>query len=245
MSVAILVINEYGQVLSELLTKGLDGVTIRKGEDESLSELVKRIFDKYEGLVFIAALGIVVRVISPFIKSKHTDPAVVCVDTGGRFAISVVSGHEGRANELAFKVAAVLGAMPVITTGTEARKSLILGIGCRKGIAQDKIKKAILKILEEEGIGLEEIRVVATVDIKRDEPGLRQACAELNLPLVFIPKETIKYFTRGISLSNIVEKKIGLKGVCEPCALLAGWKTRLIIKKQIHEGVTVSLAREG
>ncbi|MFH1859562.1 MAG: cobalamin biosynthesis protein [bacterium] len=245
MKVGILVINEYGEALAERLSKRLDGVTvIRRGEDESLTSLVARTFHQYDGLIFLAALGIVVRVISPFIKSKHTDPAVVCVDTGGRFAISVLSGHEGRANEIAFKVAAVLGAVPVITTGTETRKKLILGIGCRKGITKDKVKEAILKVLAVQGIGLEEIRIAATINLKKDESGLKEACEELNLPLFFIPEEQVKCFAIEVSSSEVVERNIGLKGVCEPCALLAGRKTRLIMKKQIHEGVTIAIAME-
>ncbi len=85
----------------------------------SLTELVRNLWDNYEGLVLIMAVGIAVRVISPLLTSKWTDPAVVVVDEKGNFAVSLVGGHWGGANELARGVGSLLGAVPVITTATD------------------------------------------------------------------------------------------------------------------------------
>ena len=60
------------------------------------------------------------RLLAPWLQDKDTDPAVVCVDDGGRFAVAVLSGHRGGANALAKRVADALGACPVITTASEA-----------------------------------------------------------------------------------------------------------------------------
>ena len=62
-------------------------------------------FSNYDGIVFISACGIAVRAIAPHLKSKTTDPAVVVADEKGQFAISLVSGHIGQANELTLSVA--------------------------------------------------------------------------------------------------------------------------------------------
>jgi cobalt-precorrin 5A hydrolase len=86
---------------------------------DNLSELVGTIFSQYEGLVFIMATGIVVRVVAPHIKDKRSDPAVVVMDDAGIHAISLLAGHIGGANELTGKVAAAVGARPVITTATD------------------------------------------------------------------------------------------------------------------------------
>jgi cobalt-precorrin 5A hydrolase/precorrin-3B C17-methyltransferase len=71
-------------------------------------------------LVVFLATGATVRLIAPLLAEKSTDPGVVCVDEGLRFAVSLVGGHGGGANELASRVAEVLGCEPVITTATDA-----------------------------------------------------------------------------------------------------------------------------
>jgi cobalt-precorrin 5A hydrolase / precorrin-3B C17-methyltransferase len=71
-------------------------------------------------VVSFLAVGATVRLIAPLLRDKHTDPGVVCVDEALRYAVPVLGGHQGSANELAARVAAVLGAEPVITTASDA-----------------------------------------------------------------------------------------------------------------------------
>lgn len=85
----------------------------------SISTFTQENFNNFRSLIFIGAMGICVRSIAPCIKDKHTDPAVVCVDSTGKFAVSVLSGHVGRANELTQYIAGILGAEPVITTQSD------------------------------------------------------------------------------------------------------------------------------
>jgi cobalt-precorrin 5A hydrolase len=84
-----------------------------------LGKFVKEIFGKVDAIVGVMATGIVVRAVAPCLKSKLSDPAVVCVDVSGRFAISLLSGHYGGANELTRIIAREIGAMPVITTASD------------------------------------------------------------------------------------------------------------------------------
>ena len=63
--------------------------------------------------------------------------------------------------------------------------------------------------------------------------------------MIFIPRENIKRFKGFVSASEVVKRNIGIEGVCEPCALLAGRRAKLICPKQIVNGVTVAIAREG
>lgn len=77
-------------------------------------------FAETSGLVLVMAAGIAVRLIAPHLADKRRDPAVVVVDDGGRFAISLLSGHLGGANALAARVSALLRATPVVTTASEA-----------------------------------------------------------------------------------------------------------------------------
>lgn len=76
--------------------------------------------DANDGIVAFLAVGATVRVIAPLLKGKRADPGVVCVDEAGRYAIAIVSGHEGGANSLAHRVAQTLGAEPIVTTATDS-----------------------------------------------------------------------------------------------------------------------------
>lgn len=85
-----------------------------------VGDAVRAAFAQCEQLVCFLATGAVVRLVAPLLDDKASDPGVVCVDEGGRFAVSLVGGHGGGANDLAREVAEVLGAEPVVTTATDA-----------------------------------------------------------------------------------------------------------------------------
>ncbi len=96
---------------------GKDRVIFEPGE---LKGLLASLWQEVDGFVLIMATGIVVRMIAPLLESKQSDPAVVTMDDAGRFAISLISGHLGGANELAERCAFICGARAVITTATDA-----------------------------------------------------------------------------------------------------------------------------
>lgn len=83
-----------------------------------LSNCIENLFKKYKAIIFIMALGAVVRLIAPYLKNKFSDPAVIAIDDSGKFIIPVISGHHG-ANELAVKIAAITGGTAVITTASD------------------------------------------------------------------------------------------------------------------------------
>ena len=101
---------------SEHIAKVLS--TQLKGDLISRSDVGERWGD-FDAFIFIGAMGICVRTIAPHVKDKHTDPAVVCVDSLGLYAIAVLSGHVGGANELTKKVADIIGAHQVVTTQSD------------------------------------------------------------------------------------------------------------------------------
>lgn len=83
------------------------------------AELNPQFAKETNAIVFFGALGICVRKIQQLLTDKYTDPAVVCVDSTGKWVIPVVGGHVGGANELSRKIAAILGAEAVITTQSD------------------------------------------------------------------------------------------------------------------------------
>ena len=209
-----------------------------------LGDQVGELFSRYEGFIFIMASGIVVRTIAPHITDKYTDPAVVVVDDMGRFVISLLSGHEGGANNLAHNVANILHTDAVITTGTEAQKDIIIGIGCKRGIGSDEVKEAINSALVSAGVSIDRVRLVGTVDLKADETGLLRALDELGIPLRVVSRSEIDTCAKDYSKSDFVIEKIGVGGVAEPAALISGRKTKLIQKRQKYPGITIAIAQE-
>lgn len=129
MSTAIISFTENGRKLSSVIASELSGAKrfcFHKHSDENavsfddINTLTAGIFGSFDALVFVCSVGIAVRSVASHIVSKTTDPAVVSVDDGGKFAVSVLSGHIGGANELTQRIAGIVGAMPVITTATDS-----------------------------------------------------------------------------------------------------------------------------
>lgn len=163
MKLSLVCFTENGSLLCERLTELLrveNYEILESGrlEGEGIKEWTKRQFETAGGVIFIGAAGIAVRSIAPFIMSKDKDLAVVAVDESGKFSISLLSGHLGGANELAGKIAKLLGAMPVITTATDLNnKFAVDNFAKRNGLAISditKIKKISSQILNGRTINL-------------------------------------------------------------------------------------------
>ncbi|MEU3793173.1 precorrin-3B C(17)-methyltransferase [Streptomyces fructofermentans] len=220
-----------------------------------VGDAVRRAFAECEQLVCFLATGAVVRLVAPLLTDKTDDPGVVCVDEGGRFAVSLVGGHAGGANELAREVGDLLGAEPVVTTATDSvglpgldtlgypvegdvagvsramldgapvvlaaelnwplpplrvvasggehtvrvtdravrpaerevllrPPSLVVGVGASKGAPADEVLALVEDSLRGAGLSVRSVAEFATVDAKRDEPGIVEAAARLGVPVV-------------------------------------------------------------
>lgn len=90
-----------------------------KMREDNLYNSIEKSFKEKNCIIFIGAVGIAVRAISPFVKSKTTDPAVICVDERGLNVISLLSGHIGGANKLTREISIIVGGNPIITTATD------------------------------------------------------------------------------------------------------------------------------
>lgn len=254
MKTAVITLSEKGLVVAARIAQELGGAdlyvhsAVAKADGaktfERVVELTAEIFWDYEGFVYVMPCGVVVRAIAPHVEHKKKDPAVVVVDVGGRFAISLLSGHEGGANILAARVANATGGEAVISTTTEAEKTIIVGVGCRRGTEKQRIKEAILAALGEAGAGIEDVRLIATADVKRDEKGILEAAEDFGAPLSIIESKRILAFAGAFEKSDYVMEKVGVPAVAEPAAMLAGRRTSLLLPRRKYEGITVALAKE-
>ena len=121
MTIRLLAFTDTGFALACRLAEELGGRASRCGENDSLAAWTAEGFSCADALVYVGAAGIAVRAAAPHLRSKASDPAVVVVDEGGRWAVPILSGHLGGANALARRIAAVLGGQAVITTATDCR----------------------------------------------------------------------------------------------------------------------------
>ena len=87
----------------------------------SIRQILQSAFQEHDALICIMSSGIVVRELAPLLHSKHSDPAVIVIDELGRYIVSLLGGHQGGANDLARKAAALLGGEPVLTTSSDVQ----------------------------------------------------------------------------------------------------------------------------
>ena len=153
---------KLGRYLETQLGGELGGLNCYEGTTNR--KAFSSLFSDYSQWVLVMAAGIAVRYLEGLIKHKTIDPGVVVIDEACRFAVPILGGHEGGANLLAYRVANLTGAVPVITTATETLKPLVVGIGCRKRAGIDQIGSAVSEALSIVSRSKTEIRELATVD---------------------------------------------------------------------------------
>ena len=128
--IAIIAVTEKGLekalIIQKEFPKSLVITTLNSSDKNvstisSISNYLTDNFLKLDGICFVTALGICVRLIAPYIQDKNTDPAVISVDDLGLNVQAVLSGHKGGANDFALKVASVLGAKPIISTSSDVQ----------------------------------------------------------------------------------------------------------------------------
>lgn len=313
-----------------------------------LTPLLAEEFKNYDCHVFVISVGAVVRMVAPFLQDKKVDPAVVCVDDVGRFAIALLSGHVGRGNEWTDRVAEVLGAQSVITTASDVQgtltvdilgraqgwtlddpdrlvtlgcaavvnerpvliiqetgetdfwpvhkawppgvqyqsdwqrvqpadwemllivsdrdiariqpeayergiiyrpKSLVLGLGCDRGIPLATLERGIQATLDEFQLSWKSIAAIASVDLKADEEGLLALAAKYGWPFMTFPASELDE-VRGIaSPSERVKGFTGTRSVSEAASLKAAGVSELLVPKQkykeagVQQAMTVAISR--
>lgn len=306
-------------------------------------------FIEYDCHIFVISIGAVVRMISPLLVSKKTDPAVLCIDDQAKFTICVLSGHVGRGNFFTQKISDLLGNIPVITTASDVSgtltvdilgrdlgwsledqdrnvtracaavvnetkvlfvqetgepnfwslekdlpkgveyssnlenvnpkdyeilliatdrtdiktktpdiysnsviyrpKSLILGLGCDKGIPTDIVENGIKKVLKEYNLSFESIKAISSVDVKREEPAFLEISEKYGWEFVTFAPEKLDQ-VEGISeISKAASEYVGTRSVSEASALLLSGSDKLLVTKQKYKeteagkNLTVAIAR--
>jgi len=357
-----------------------------------LSDTLQDNFNKYSSHICIFATGIAVRLIAPVLNSKLNDPSVVVLDDRAFYAVSLVSGHIGGANDLALSVANITGAKPVITTATDVNElisidtiakknnliienpemikkvnmaflknnkiqisdsfnlvnpyipddfkldknqenkkkyqnnvkvsctdkdtkisdnvkvfcadknikisdnvkvfcadknikisdnvkvfctnknikisdnvkvfctdkditipdntlvlrplSLTVGMGCNRNTSFKELFDFLVSCFKENKLCLKSISTIATTSVKKDEKGLLELADKLNISIIFYEKQELNSVKNIQNPSEMVQKHLGVKSVCEAAAILASQSKNLIIPKIIKKNATIAVARK-
>ncbi len=123
-------------------------------------------------------------------------------------------------------------------------KAVALGIGCRRGASAEKVEEAALAALKEAGIFKESVKLLASIDLKKDEEGILALSCRWQIPyLTYTAKELMGARAEGGFIeSEFVKRVAGVGNVCERAAVLGAGSRRLLMRKQAGGGVTVAAA---
>ncbi len=221
----------------------------------SLKDWAGRAFLEYDGLIFIGACGIAVRAVAPFLKDKFTDPAVVVMDEQAGFAVSLLSGHVGGANELAALAAGLTGAVPVISTATDVNGRFAVDVFAVKNglfLLDRSLAKQVSAFLlagntipfySSQPVGggkiPEELCFCETVKAFREQNGLKVAVSERVLDS---GKDTLYLIPRTVTVGMGCRRGVSegsLKEALERQLLLSG-----IFKEALEQIATIDVKKE-
>ena len=314
----------------ETMAEGIDIYTLNKYMDKGLRPIEgglrafnESLFKDYKIILYIMAMGIVVRDIAPWMQHKSMDPAVLCMSVDGAYIIPVLSGHLGGANEFAKAIGQATGAIPVITTASDllgksavdmlAKKnnlligsfkaakeitamlindeaiqvysdgaikgmlgpmpiehtldekakgiiylgykklkldqpmvqllpqSLALGIGCRRNTSYEDLKSLFDRLMKDHGIDRRAIKVIASIDLKKDEPAIGQLSDTLKVPFKTYDAQALSEHEALFESSEFVKKTTGTGSVAMPAGYLASDKGVCVIEKIAENGITMCL----
>ena len=343
-AIRVVALTRRGAFLAREISRGLAGARCwlpraHAGEDpeernfDRVATVLGEAFRRGENLVAVMAAGIVVRSIAPHLRGKAKDPAVVVVDEAGNFAISLLSGHQGGANQLARQVAQIIKGTPVITTASDLQglpaldlaairtgltienpaalsqvqmnllsglnlrlvdpdgflaelveeyperfiwetdldtalaggwpgvyagfrerawspawlvlrpKNLVAGVGCHPGASADEILRFLKDSFRKERLSLASLKALASIEARKEEPGLIEAAARLGVEFIWFTKEELQSVPVPTPSPQVI-RLVGVVSVAEAAALKAGGK-ELVLTKRKRGNLTLAVAHVG
>ena len=233
MKISVISFTEQGQRTAQKIKEGFkntEEIFLYHKPKEGVRNWTKEQFFCNHALIFIGACGIAVRAISPFVKDKLTDSAVIVIDEKGRFVIPILSGHVGGANEISQYLANILDAQAVITTATDINDKFAVDVFAGRNklkiLNRDGIVKISSKVLHGERIRIsmeeccegkecpEEVEIVeyppkekVDVAISKDEKILEKAVLKLR-PSEYVLGIGCKEGKKEDELERFIEKRL-------------------------------------
>lgn len=193
MKLAIVTLNRESIDLAKTVCHKYDGVifTMERYVKPGLIPLkgglkknIEGILNSYDVVVFIMAMGIIVREIAPYIKHKSIDPAILCLSIDGEYIIPVLSGHLGGANEFALEFEKRVGVKAIITTTSDLLNCKAVDMIAKdNNLVIDNFKDAMditalmidkkdILVLSDREIEIDDLEIVRESQIDKDTAGI-------------------------------------------------------------------------
>ncbi|MDZ5431312.1 cobalamin biosynthesis protein [Pseudomonas fluorescens] len=131
---------------------------------------------------------------------------------------------------------------------TGAAPTLVVGLGCQRGCPVSTLRALLDQALQANQIELHQIKALASIDLKRDEPALIELAEQLGLQVMYFSSEQLAAYQLQLSHhSQIAFERTGCYGVAESAALamaeqLANAPAKLLIPRQKYAQATLALA---
>lgn len=123
-------------------------------------------------------------------------------------------------------------------------RTLVLGMGCRRGKAYEELERFASSMLECAGKSWEDVYALASIDIKAGEQGLIELARRKRILFLTFSAEELENVSGNLHSSDFVQERVGVDNVCERSALLAaGAGGELVLPRQSESGMTLALAR--
>ncbi len=251
---AVVVIDEQGRFVIPLLSGHLGGA----------NELAERLAEGLGATAVIttATDGRAVFAVDNWVKShdcvvfdpeniKYISGALLRGDTVGLRSAFPVDGllpahiDTKTAAESGFTVGFDTKAQPFAHTLHLVPRVLSLGIGCRKSAAASAIEETVREALDRAGVPLAAVKSVASIDIKKDEPGLVSFCTAHGLPFAVYTADELAAAPGEFTASAFVKNTVGVDSICERAAVVNAGNGTIIARKYAKNGVTAALAAGG
>ena len=120
-------------------------------------------------------------------------------------------------------------------------RNIIAGIGCRKGIDAELLETGLRDVLQVNGLEPEQICMLASIDLKKEEPALLALSGKYQLPFVTYSADELRRVPLVSAGSDFVKRVTGVDNVCERAAVLSCEDGNLIQGKCVREAMTAAL----
>ena len=119
--------------------------------------------------------------------------------------------------------------------------NITAGVGCRKQISKELFEKGLNDVLEGYGLEPTQLKQIASIDLKKEEPAILAYAQKYKVPFATYPAEQLEKITEVSATSRFVKQVTGVDNVCERAARTADADGELLCPKCIREQMTVAL----